>query len=585
MTARSCFTELQNITRDLDRTTLPRLPPIAGSDGDVEFVRQVDIWRRWIEWEKGDPLVLKDEDPSAYKNRVVYVYKQALMALRFVPEVWYDAAEFCFQNGLESEGNDFLKQGIDANPESCLLAFKLADRTEISTESEQDPKRRGSKVREVYDRLLDALYELMAKARAREAQDVARIEENYAQSQTIAPDEDDEERASEAKAKEAAKKSQIEAIRQAHSIQINMLSKTISFAWIALMRAMRRIQGKGKPGELAGFRQVFADARKRGRITSDVYIASALMEYHCYKDPAATKIFERGAKLFPDDENFALEYLKHLIDINDVTSEYIFQRLFAAFFFTNQSVDARAVFEMTVRRLASNPENVHKAKPIFMFMHEYESRYGDLTQVINLESRMRELFPDDPALSHFSHRYSTPSFDPTAVRPIISPTQARPKSTAAVEQQASAQGTPIRYLDTSLTQSPKRPFPTDDFDDPNRPRKFVRAESPLKTVAARRPDQQKRLQPSNGSSGQYSRPPSSEPLPRDIINLLSIIPPASTYNATRFSPEKLVDLIRRIDIPSSISQIRPPVPTMHGFGTGSQPYSGKLRCKLFWVSD
>lgn len=211
-----------------------------------------------------------------------------------------------------------------------------------------------------------------------------------------------------------------------------------------------------------------------------------------------------------------------------------------------------------------------------MFMHEYESRYGDLTQVINLESRMRQLFPDDPALSHFAHRYSASSFDPTAVRPIISPTQARPKSAAVVEQQGSAQETPTRYPDTSLTQSPKRPFPTDDFDDPNRPRKFVRAESPLKTVAARRPDQQKRLQPSNGSSGQYSRQPASEPLPRDIIHLLSIIPPASTYNATRFSPEKLVDLIRRIDIPSSISQIRPPAPTLHGFGAGSQPYSGML---------
>jgi hypothetical protein len=87
------------------------------------------------------------------------------------------------------------------------------------------------------------------------------------------------------------------------------------------MRAMRRIQGKGKAGEELGSRSIFAEARKRGRITSDVYIASALMEYHCYKDPSATKIFERGAKLFPQDENFALEYLKHLIDINDIISK------------------------------------------------------------------------------------------------------------------------------------------------------------------------------------------------------------------------------------------------------------------------
>jgi cleavage stimulation factor subunit 3 len=327
MTARSSYTELQNITRGLNRTTLPRLPPAQGFDGDVEFNQQAVIWRRWIDWEKGDPLVLKEEDPAGFKTRVLYVYKQALMALRFVPEIWFEAADFCFQNDMEAEGNDLLKQGIEGNPESCLLSFKRADRLEITSESEQDSKKRGEKVREPYDKLLDALYDLIAKARAREAQDVARIEETFASSQAestpVQEDDDEDDPGSETKAKEAAKKSQIDAIRNAHAVQIAILSKTISFTWIALMRAMRRIQGKGRPGEMAGFRQVFADARKRGRITSDVYIASALIEYHCYKDPAATKIFERGAKLFPDDENFALEYLKHLIDINDVTSKHL----------------------------------------------------------------------------------------------------------------------------------------------------------------------------------------------------------------------------------------------------------------------
>lgn len=284
----------------------------------------MEIWKRWIQWEKGDPLVLKEDEPAAFKSRVTYVYKQALMALRFMPEIWFDAAEFCLLNDMEGEGNEFLKQGIEANPESCLLAFKRADRLEITSESEQDPIKRGSKVREPYDRLLESLYELVAKARTRESQDVARLEETFARSNTekqpsANEDEDDEQDGS--KTRESVKNAQIEALRNAHAIQIGVLSRTISFGWIGLMRAMRRIQGKGKPGEMPGSRQIFADARKRGRITSDVYIASALIEYHCYKDPAATKIFERGAKLFPEDENFALEYLKHLIDINDITSK------------------------------------------------------------------------------------------------------------------------------------------------------------------------------------------------------------------------------------------------------------------------
>lgn len=325
MTARSSFTELQNITRDLIRTSLPRLPPVPGTDGDVEFSQQIETWKRWIKWEKEDPLVLKEEDPAAFRNRAVYVYKQALMALRFVPEMWFEAAEFCFLNDIESEGNDFLRQGVEANPESCLIAFKRADRLEITSESEQDPIKRGARVREPYDKVLDALYDLITKARTRESQDVERMEKMFAEfdKQQSKNDDDDDEQSS-AKAKEVMKNAQIDAVRKAHAVQIGILSKTVSFAWIALMRAMRRVQGKGKPGEAPGSRQIFADARKKGRITSDVYIASALIEYHCYKDPAATKIFERGAKLFPDDENFALEYLKHLIDINDVISKFLY---------------------------------------------------------------------------------------------------------------------------------------------------------------------------------------------------------------------------------------------------------------------
>ncbi|OKL60399.1 mRNA 3'-end-processing protein rna14 [Talaromyces atroroseus] len=574
MTARSSYTELQNLTRDLDRTTLPKMPPAPGFDGDAEFQQQVELWRRWIAWEKGDPLVLKEEDLSAYKTRVMYSYKQSLMALRFVPEIWFDAAEFCFQNGMEAEGNDLLKQGIEANPESCLLTFKRADRLEIESESEQDPQKRGAKVREVFDKLLDALYQLNSKSREREEQDIARVKEQFANEsddyQPASADDEDEDGRTEAQAKEAAREGQIDAIKKAHAPQITMTSKMISFAWIALMRAMRRIQGKGKPGELAGSRQVFAEARKRGRITSDVYIASALIEYHCYKDPAATRIFERGARLFPDDENFALEYLKHLFDINDVTN-------------------ARAVFEMTVRRLSSKPENVAKTKPIFSFLHDYESRYGDLVQVINLENRMRELFPDDPTLSQFAHRHSTTTFDPIAARPVISASQTRPRPASSYIMDQYQQGTPTRYLDVpSSMDSPKRSFPSDDFeDDSNRPRKFARAESPLlKGLSARRPEALKRpntatmATPSTSSpsltqanAGQYRPQPSAAPLPRDVVHLLSIIPPASAYNAGRFSAEKLVDLIRRIDIPTSFPSS---TSSHHPAGLGSQSYGGNF---------
>lgn len=332
MTARSSFTALQNITKDLDRTSLPKPPPHHGFEGDAEYQKQVEIWRQWLQWERDDPLILREEDFAAYKARILYVYKQSLMALRFWPQMWFDAAEFCFQTGLEPEGNEFLKDGIDANPESCLLAFKRADRLESTTVNDegQDPsaKVRGGKVREPYDRVLDALYELIANSRKREAQEIAKIQLQFADTGPQSPngqpayDEDDEDNRDDTQPQSSARDMQIESVKRMANAQVTLLSRTISFAWVALMRAMRRIQGKGKVGEMAGgSRQIFADARKRGKISSDVYIASALIEYHCYKDPAATKIFERGMKLFPEDENFALEYLKHLIAINDITSK------------------------------------------------------------------------------------------------------------------------------------------------------------------------------------------------------------------------------------------------------------------------
>jgi len=336
MTARSSNTELQNLTRGLQRATLPILAPAPGFDGDVEYARQVELWQQWIAWEKDDALVLKEEDAAAYKARILYTYRQALMALRFWPEMWCDAADFCFANGLDSEGNDFLSNGAAANPESFLLALKRADRIESTTtmeEGEESIVRKGKAVREPLDKVLDALYSLIIRIKEREIQTIARIKEDAASKTAMIAQQaqvnsiarmnghDGFDEPTESSPEELAKL-QTDALTNGNDVQVKLISRTISFVWIAMMRAMRRIQGKGKVGEpIGGSRQVFTDARARGRLTSDVYIASALLEHHCYKDPAATKIFDRGMKLFKEDEQFALEYLKHLVAINDTTSK------------------------------------------------------------------------------------------------------------------------------------------------------------------------------------------------------------------------------------------------------------------------
>ena len=579
MTARSANSAFDNVTRGLVRTTLPRLPPAHGFQGDDEYVQQVELWKKWISWEKDeDPLVLKETEKEVFKKRVLYVYKQAVMALRFWPEIWVEAAEWCYANDLAKDGDDFLSNGVAANPESCLIAFKKADRLEttlVTEEASKDPAEKGAIVRAPFDALLTALYDLHKQLKHRETQDLAKLEASSEVDDKISAiikqaEDDDEEDEAEKKQREAEKANKVKAIQQGYVIQSQILQRTISFAWIALMRAMRRIQGKGAVNNpVGGSRQIFADARAKGKLTSDVYVASALIEHHIYKDPAGTKIFERGAKLFPEDEGFILEYLKHLLSIGDTTSKFnaVFQRTTA-----NISTDARVAFETSVSRLTSKPENVHKAKRLYSYFHKYESQYGELSQIRKLEQRMAELYPEDPKLLQFSKRYSDEGFDPTAFRPIASPsTQMQPRSMLmqSIEQPISVQDSPRpqyqqpsprpQYLQT--TNSPKRPFQPEDDNDYNRPRKLPRGESPLKGAAGRRLDQQKRLQNQGTPQWQSNAPPFV--IPRDITFLLSIIPRADLYHAGPVNAEALVRILSQTHVPDYATWRASQAPQQH----------------------
>jgi cleavage stimulation factor subunit 3 len=542
MTARTAYTQLQNLTRDLKRTSKPRLPPAAGFEGHAEYMQQVALWKQWIDWEKEDNLVLKDEDLALYRSRILFTYKQALMALQFWPEMWYDAVDFCLSNGLENDGMKLLNHGIAANPESPLLAFKLADRIEASTQNDEsaDPgaKERMKKIREPYDKLLDALYELIKKVSAREKQDVQKIELAAASSEEGDGDQDDDMNAANVTAKKAALDNQIAAIKRGAQAQTGVLSRMVSHAWLALMRSTRRVQGKGPPGEKGpqGFRLIFTEARKRGKLTSDFYVESARIEWQCYRDPAGTKILERGMKLFPEDDYLPLQYIQHLFDIQDVTN-------------------ARAVFETTVKRLLAHEdrEQTAKAKPLFAFMHNYESKYGELAQVQALEERMKKHFPEDPTLKLFSSRYSTPLFDTMHIHPIISPQQMRPLHSLvlpSVETSMEAVNSPIqKVIDAITTHSPKRPYP-DDLEDGGGPRKLARGESPLKGAAGRRMNQQQQQRQANAPAPLPSFPPVPQPLPPGIAYMLSILPKASTYVETRFDAVKMMELIRDIKLPA-----------------------------------
>ncbi|KAF9873508.1 cfia complex component [Colletotrichum karsti] len=540
MTAKASNSQLDRLIPRLQRTTLPRLPPAPGFDGDQDFMEQVDLWKKWIQWEKEDPLVLQEEEPEAYRGRVLYCYKQALMALRFWPEMWVDAAEWCFANNISKDGKElglsFLTDGIEANPESVLLALRHGDRVETTYPAADDDESKAARakaIREPYSKVLDNLYAMSKKLKEREEQAVRKIEAAAGPDLNIknSIERNDDDVDGDAPPAEFGKEAHVKAVKHGFSVQADMLKRTISFVWIALCRAARRTQGKGSAS--AGLRQVFIEARSRGQLTSDVYIAVAKMEALIYNDPAGGKIFDRGAKLFPEDASFMLEYIKFLHSKGDTTN-------------------ARVVFETCVNRLTQKEDKKDMAKSLYSYFHKYESQFGELSSIAELEKRMSELWPADSKLTHFASRFSVETFDPIAYRLIISPAvQLRPKMMLPVpEQPTSVRQTPMppppvrqtaspapQYM--GVVNSPKRPFVGDDFEELNRPRKLARGESPLKGAAGRRLDQQRRNQ--------------GAPLSRDITFFLGILPPAHAYaqspDAYRLNTYNLVNLIQNTPVP------------------------------------
>lgn len=203
---------------------------------------------------------------------------------------------------------------------------------------------------------------------------------------------------------------------------------------------------------------------------------------------------------------------------------------------------------------------------------------------------MADLFPEDPQLSRFSHRFSIQGFDPTAIRHIISPnTQAKPKALPTGNRAPSLQNSPrpppISVQLPGTEHSPKRPLQLEDSDNElGPPRKFARSdrgESPLKGAAGRRLDaarrnaaqsaqqSQARIDQIIGQSQQPAQPPAPVPLPREISFLLSIIPPAESYNATIFKPDRMVELLRKVDMsrPNRVAAPSTQAPTTpHNYG-------------------
>lgn len=265
MNARGALRELQNITRGISRDTTPNPRKWTAAEQT-----EADQWMKWVEWEKINPLGL--ENANELRARVKFAYSQAMMSLRYFPEVFFSAANYAVQQDAVDDTIEYLNTGIQANPTSFLLSLKLAEVYESQ-----------HKINE-----LKATFEVLIKnLKTERARLTRRLEE----------EEDDE----------------TQNIKSQKELESN--ARDVTIAYTHYMKAMERAQG------IKEARRIFGEARKLAYSTFHIYVASARMEYHSNKEPVvASKIFEVGLKRFGDNPEFVKIYFDFLVLINDETN-------------------------------------------------------------------------------------------------------------------------------------------------------------------------------------------------------------------------------------------------------------------------
>ncbi|KAI8897597.1 hypothetical protein BC833DRAFT_649433 [Globomyces pollinis-pini] len=369
MTARGANRDLKTLLEPIEKIEevwVPKPPTWQHSQ-----IKLLNLWKRYISWERSNPLHLADKNHLIL--RVTYAYKSALLMLHYFPELWYDAATYLLESEKSDDAISILRSGIQANPSSLLLTFTLA---EVLESKKYDFK----EIQTLFDTLIAKLeddvkdinksFDLQKKDLEKQLKETMVLEEL---------DEDEgEQREREREMLKEQEKEIYQRIEVPRQEKLDQLKQASSLVWIIYMRLTRRSQN------IRAARLVFGKARKSTFITSHVFISSALMEYYVNKDPVvAGKIFELGLKSFPIAEDpQAAEYVLHYLDF---------------LMCLNDDNNTRALFE---RALSTIP--TERSKLIWQKYLDYETQYGDLTNLYRIEKRFTDVFASGDVNSHES---------------------------------------------------------------------------------------------------------------------------------------------------------------------------------------
>ncbi|KAJ2781623.1 mRNA 3'-end-processing protein rna14 [Coemansia javaensis] len=447
MTARTALREMNRLWAAIRASRPPSGLP-APPEWTGREIEHLGAWKRYLEWEASNPLRLGDA--ADVRQRVVYAYEQACMALRFYPEIWIEFSEYYSSVDLPAEALERLRMASAVLPSSLAVQFAYAEKAEMLKQQ--------AVCKEVYENTVRMLRQGIDAASAKYARKLAALErrlepppppppaegsagngakggdaakdaaEDEAPPDSDSDDDDDDYdgeggsdyaaypggdesdasmgsdsdggggaaaakdpdvRRAERQAARARKavERRMARIRARREDDLKGRREAYSLAWIMYLRHAQRTEG------IDSVRQLLRRPRSEpaGYLTYHLYVAAALTEYHVAKRAdVAGKLFEYYAKAFPDSPEYITEYMSYLISSGNGTN-------------------VRALFERF------HGTSIADTTDIWSMFADFEYNYGDMGAIANLDKRFIDRFKHESVLTRMATRYSYLSADCVAV--------------------------------------------------------------------------------------------------------------------------------------------------------------------------
>ncbi|CAF0806537.1 unnamed protein product [Didymodactylos carnosus] len=149
--------ELETMTRSIDRN-IPCILPLAQTQ--TEELKQLQAWKKYIQWEKSNPL--KSDDHLLVTKRCMFAYEQCLLCLGYHSDIWYDAGQYLesIVHHFHDKGDiqltkKFLDDTSQLYERSISLFMKQNQLIHYSYADFEESRLNYDKVRKIYQKLVE----------------------------------------------------------------------------------------------------------------------------------------------------------------------------------------------------------------------------------------------------------------------------------------------------------------------------------------------------------------------------------------------------------------------------------------------